>query len=111
MFKRLEASTKFARTFVKYTMKVRATIVSLLLLIVLGGCAIARVEGIKLGNAIYFAFITGLSIGYGDIHPETSLGKIVSVAIGLIGILFVGLTVAIATRALRDTIEHSKKTN
>ena len=111
MFKRLEASTKFTRKFVKYTMKVRATIVSLLLLIVLGGCAIARVEGIKLGNAIYFAFITGLSIGYGDIHPETSLGKIVSVAIGLIGILFVGLTVAIATRALRDTIEHSKKTN
>ena len=110
MFKRLEASTKFARKFVKYTMKVRATIVSLLL-IVLGGCAIARVEGIKLGNAIYFAFITGLSIGYGDIHPDTSLGKIVSVAIGLIGILFVGLTVAIATRALRDTIEHSKKTN
>ena len=111
MSKRLAAFIEFVRTFVIYAMHIREAIVSLLLLIVLGGCAIARVEGIKLGNAIYFAFITGLSIGYGDIHPETSLGKIVSVAIGLIGILFVGLTVAIATRALRDTIEHSKKTN
>ena len=111
MCKRLAASNEFARTFVKYTMKVRATIVSLLLLIVLGGCAIAKVEGIKLGNAIYFAFITGLSIGYGDIAPKTGLGRVVSVAIGFVGILFVGLTVAVATRALRDTIEHSRKTN
>jgi hypothetical protein len=34
-----------------------------------------------------------------------------SVAIGLIGMLFIGLTVAVATRALRDTVESFKKTN
>jgi voltage-gated potassium channel len=60
---------------------------------------------------VYFAFITALSIGYGDIHPETSLGKIVSVGIGLIGMLFVGCTVAVANRALRDTAERFNRKN
>jgi hypothetical protein len=111
MSKRLAAFIEFVRTFVNYAMYVREAIVSLLLLIVLGGCAIAKVEGVKLGDAVYFAFITGLSIGYGDIAPKTGLGRVVSVAIGLVGMLFVGLTVAVATRALRDTVEHSRKTN
>ena len=66
---------------------------------------------IKLGDALYFAFITGLSIGYGDIAPKTDLGRVVSVAIGLIGVLFVGLTVAVATRALRETAKHFKETD
>jgi hypothetical protein len=92
-------------------MYLREAIVSLLLLIVLGGCAIAKLEGVKLGDEIYIDSITGLSIGYGDIAPKTELGRAVSVAIGLVGMLFVGLTVAVATRALRDTVEHSRKTN
>jgi hypothetical protein len=111
MSKRLAAFIEFVRTFAKYAMKIREAIVSLLLLIVLGGCAIAKVEGVKLGDAIYFASITGLSIGYGDIVPKTGLGHVMSVVIGFVGILFVGLTVAVATRALRDIIENSRKTN
>ena len=61
-----------------------------------------RVEDIPLGDAIYFAFITGLSIGYGDISPATAGGQLISILIGLFGMLFVGITVAIATRALAD---------
>jgi hypothetical protein len=64
------------------------------------------VEGIKLGDAVYFAFITGLSIGYGDISPETVVGKVMSVVIGLVGMLFIGMTTAIATRALGDTAKR-----
>ena len=108
---RVAAFIEFNRTYVRYAWAIRETIVRLLLLIVLAGWVISIAEGIKLGDAVYFAFITGLSIGYGDIAPTTGLGRVVSVAIGLVGILFVGLTVAIATRALRDTAEHFKKTN
>ena len=91
-----------------YALHVRELIVSLLLLIVLGGVTISQVEDIKLGDAIYFAFITGLSIGYGDISPETAVGKVLSIAIGLVGMLFVGLTVAIATRALAETAKRHR---
>jgi hypothetical protein len=111
MFERLAKLNKFNRAFVHYAMQIREGIGALLLMLVLGGFAIAKVEGIKLGDAVYFAFITGLSIGYGDIVPKTDLGRIVSVAIGLVGVLFVGLTVAIATRALRDTAERFNRKN
>jgi len=33
------------------------------------------------------------------------LGRVVSVGIGLVGMVFVGLSVAIATRALADTVK------
>ena len=65
-------------------------------------------EGIPLGKAIYFACITGLTIGYGDITPETGWGMIASVAIGLIGMIFTGITIAIATRALADLGKHHR---
>jgi hypothetical protein len=108
---RVAAFIEFNRTFVRYSWAIRETIVSLLLLIVLGGWVISIAEGIKLGDAVYFAFITGLSIGYGDIAPTTGLGRVVSVAIGLIGMLFVGLSVAVGTRALRDTVaKHDRNT-
>ncbi|MDC0937341.1 potassium channel family protein, partial [Pirellulales bacterium] len=58
---------------------------------------------------VYFAFITGLSIGYGDIAPTTGLGRVMSVAIGLTGMIFVGLSVAVSTRALADTVKHHVK--
>ena len=59
----------------------------------------------RMCEAVYFAFITGLSIGYGDITPDTALGRLISVLIGLVGMLFVGITVAIATRALADVVK------
>jgi len=104
MHKRIHAFRTFLRLFVRYALHVREVLVGLLVLIFAGGLAISWIEGIELGKAIYFAFITGLSIGYGDITPETALGRVVSVAIGLVGLLFVGLAAAVATRALRDLI-------
>jgi voltage-gated potassium channel len=100
----------FVRTFARYAMYIREVIVCLLLLIVLGGTVISKLEDIRLLDALYFAFITALSVGYGDISPDTTLGKILSVCIGLIGMLFVGVTVAIANRALADSSRrHLKK--
>lgn len=107
MHKRLTEFDKFIRVFVSYALYVRESLVSLLVLLVLGGSAISILEGIRLGDAIYFAFITGLSIGYGDIAPQTAWGRVVSIGIGLVGTLFVGLSVAIATRALADTVKHN----
>lgn len=106
---RIKMFNAFVGTFVKYAMHIRESLLSLLVLIVLGGFAISKLEGIKPGDAIYFAFITGLLIGYGDIAPQTAWGRVVSVAIGLIGMIFVGLSVAIATRALADTVRHNLK--
>ena len=107
--KRLELIAEFLRAFARNAMRIREVILTLLLMIVFGGVTISQVEDIGLGEAIYFAFITGLSIGYGDITPESAFGRSVSVLIGLVGMLFVGITVAIATRALADLAKHHEK--
>lgn len=66
------------------------------------GLTISEVERIGVSETIYFAFITGLTIGHGDITPDTIWGRAVSVAIGLVGMIFTRITVAVATRALSE---------
>jgi voltage-gated potassium channel len=110
IMRRLTLFLDFIQTFASYASYIREVIASLVLLVVLGGFAISKLEGIKLGDAIYFAFITALSVGYGDISPQTTIGKTLSVGIALVGMLFVGITVAIATRALADTAKRDLET-
>ena len=95
----------FVRYFMHHLLLLREVVLSLIGLIVLGGLAISLVEKPAIPESLYFAFITALSIGYGDIAPVTMLGRVISVGIGLVGMVFVGLSVAIATRALADTIK------
>lgn len=102
----------FVRQVIRHVVFIREIFLGLLILMVLGGVTVSRVEEIPLGDAIYFAFITGLSVGYGDIAPETAFGRVVSVGIGLTGMVFTGMTVAVATRALAEVaklrMEHNE---
>jgi uncharacterized membrane protein len=82
---------------------------ALLALIVINSWAISYVEKLPFGDALYFAFITGLTIGYGDIVVKTPVGRILAVLIGFIGVLFSGLVIAVAVRALRETVEELEK--
>jgi len=82
---------------------------SLLVLVILDGIVIALVEGISIGNSMYFSFITAFTIGYGDITPITIIGRVLAILIGLLGIIFTGLVVAISSRALLTTIEEEKR--
>jgi voltage-gated potassium channel len=106
MFRRLTLFFEFVHTFVQYILHIREVVATLILSIVLGGFAFSLLEGVKLGSAVYFAFITALSVGYGDISPQTAMGRVVSICLGITGILFVGITAACATRALADTAKR-----
>ena len=109
MKRRVHELSTFLGYFLRYLLIVREVIVGLLLMLLLGAAAISIVEERTLGESIYFSFITGLSVGYGDIAPQTIWGRVVSVAMGFVGMIFVGLTVAVATRALADTVKRLDK--
>lgn len=47
----------------------------LVIMVLIGAIVISKSEGIDIGNSIYFAFITGLTVGYGDITPVTFWGR------------------------------------
>ncbi|XZE56468.1 potassium channel family protein [Planctomycetaceae bacterium SH139] len=106
MRERFAAFSDFIASFLYYLWMVREVLTGLLLLLLLGGVLISKIEGLSLMEAIYFSFITGLSIGYGDITPRTGLGMCISVAIGAVGMVSTGIAVAIATRALPDTTKQ-----
>jgi len=72
------------------------------MLIVIGALAISWFEGLPIGVSIYFSFITGFTVGYGDIVPHTAVGRFVAVLLGFIGILFTGVVVAVTVRAVRE---------
>ena len=77
--------------------------------IAINSWAISYVEKLPFGDALYFAAITGLTIGYGDIVVKTPAGRILAVLIGFIGVLFSGLVIAVAVRALRESYHESEK--
>ena len=55
------------------------------------GVLIGFVEGWSVGDAIYFTFVTGLSIGYGDIVPRQALARVLAIGIGICGLFLTGL--------------------
>lgn len=95
---------EYARNFIRCLRHVRGVLVVLLCVIVLSAIVISSSEGIEIGPALYFAFITGLTVGYGDIAPVTLVGQVVSILIGVVGILVSGLVIGVSTRALMLTM-------
>jgi len=97
----------FSIEFLRVLWHVRSINLALFALIVINSWAISYVEKLPFGDSLYFAFITGLTIGYGDIVVKTPVGRILAVLIGFIGVLFSGLIVAAALRAVGETLKKS----
>jgi hypothetical protein len=76
-------------------------ILSVLLgLIIALGLAVGMIEGWSVHESIYFAFVSGLTIGYGDLAPKSPLTRALAILIGVCGVLLTALVAAIAVKAL-----------
>ena len=64
------------------------------------GLAIGLVEGWSVQDSIHFTFVSGLTIGYGDLVPRTLLTRILAILIGISGVLAIALVAAVAVKAL-----------
>jgi hypothetical protein len=69
------------------------------LIIVLGLAAGLR-EGWSVQESIYFAFVSGLTIGYGDLAPTSLLARVLAIFIAVCCVLLTALVAAIAVKAL-----------
>ena len=73
------------------------------------GLLIGYIEKWRVDEALYFTFVTGLTIGYGDLTPRHMISRLLAVGIGFTGIILTGLVAAVIVQALgattRDGVE------
>lgn len=101
----MEFSLTFLRIFWLGITFISPLLLMLLFLIVLLGVIAARLESWKPLDALYWAFITALTVGYGDIRPTRKLSRFLSICIAWLGILCTGLFVALAVQAASKSFE------
>jgi voltage-gated potassium channel len=94
----------------------RAILAGLLVLFVLLTVAMyymgGTVETVKrtpstMGETLYFCAITALTIGYGDVVPTSTVGRIDAILLGVIGMVFTGLFVAAAVRGVQEAARRA----
>src|SRR5262245_65545929 len=91
-------------------LKVVWPILSVLLVAIASmGAAVALLEHWPVANGIYFAFVTSLTIGYGDLVPKHALSRVLAIAIGFTGVLLIGLVTAVAGRAIEESRQQRRQ--
>lgn len=94
----------FIRHFLYLVHFVRGVFVALITAVIACAVLFMLAEGLPFGESMYASAITALTVGYGDVTPKTIAGRIISIVIAALGVLFSGLVVAVATRALADAV-------
>ena len=85
-------------------------ILSALFALIIGfGLVVGLLEGWSVQESIYFAFVSGLTIGYGDLAPKSLTARVLAIAIGMCGVLVVALVAAIAVKALTAATDDDKE--
>jgi voltage-gated potassium channel len=74
--------------------------------------AVAVLEGWPFGDAVWWAFVTTTTTGYGDLSPATAAGRVIAVVtmfVGIVGIgVIVGRIAAVVIRT-RDDFTHEEQ--
>ena len=80
----------------------RALLLLYVALLAIGTTFYARVEGWRVLDAMYFCVVTLATVGFGDLAPRTSLGKVFTIMYVMIGTgVFVGVAAEFAVTILR----------
>ncbi len=95
----MEFSITFIQLFYWGIYLISPLLVMLGFVIIILGLIVGYMESWNKFDALYWAFITAFTVGYGDIRPLQKWTKILSVIIASIGIMFTGIIVAITVKA------------
>ena len=80
-------------------------LLTLVFVIILMGYNVGRKEKWPFYDALYWAFITATTVGYGDMRPTRKISKALAVFIAFIGLIFTGIVVAIALQSAAEAFK------
>lgn len=78
----------------------KALLVATIAIMLIGTIFYHRIEDMTFIDSFYFSFVTLATIGYGDITPVTTIGKLFTVVYGILGLGLVSLSVGVIAREL-----------
>jgi voltage-gated potassium channel len=64
---------------------------------------------VTIGDAFWWAIVTITTVGYGDVSPVTTEGRLIAVALMILGIGFIGVFTATITSFFLDTGAEGKE--
>ena len=64
-------------------------------------------EELSTSAALYFAWVTGTTVGYGDLVPTSGITRFLAIIVAIMGIMLTGIIVATAIEAAKIVIENS----
>lgn len=107
------------RALINSSRKISVFILSILILVTILGSLMYVIEGADSGfkdipNSIYWAIVTLSTVGYGDISPETPLGKMLASVIMLLGYGIIAVPTGIVTSefvSVRKTSSEDRSSN
>jgi hypothetical protein len=94
---------EFYKTVWFYFLVVSPIFFMLIFIISLLGLIISQLEGWSAFEGIYFAFVTGLTIGYGDLAPKLATSRVLAIVLGFNGVLMTAIFAAISIKAIEVT--------
>ena len=88
--------------------KISVFLFSVMTIVIIIGSAMYVVEGAENGfvnipTSIYWAIVTLTTVGYGDISPQTALGKVIASIVMIIGFAIIAVPTGIVTAELTQT--------
>jgi len=101
----MEVTADFLRLFLRGLYFISPLLVLLVLILGLIGLIVGRHEAWLKFDALYWAFITALTVGYGDFHPCKRLSTGLAILAGLVGVIFTGIVVAVALHAAQTVFK------
>ena len=94
--------------------KIAVFLLTVMTLVVIMGSIMHLVEGPKNGFtsipiSVYWAIVTLTTVGYGDISPQTPLGRVISSALMIVGFGIIAVPTGIVTAELTRASQNAAK--
>ena len=89
--------------------RVQALLLICALIALAQAAVFARLEGWRFLDAFYFAVVSMATVGYGDLTPQTPLGKICAMGFLLVGIGVFVLTVSSIAQVILQQVVQAEE--